>query len=95
MDRRNEVRSILLQTLKDDNFETSSEVFFSKFVFIFVFSKGIGLLARNYKPKLMEIPKLHQFNPAKIRKKIKKTKHKYTQKGIYVGGEMWKTIHSR
>lgn len=59
------------------------------------FSKGIGLLARNYKPKLMEIPKLHQFNPAKIRKKIKKTKHKYTQKGIYAGGEMWKSIHSR
>jgi len=59
------------------------------------FSKGIGLLARNYKPKLMEIPRLHQFNPDKIRKKIKKTKHKYTQKGIYVGGEMWKTIHSR
>ena len=43
----------------------------------------------------MEIPKLHQFNPDKIRKKIKKSKHKYTQKGIYVGGEMWKTIHSR
>ena len=59
------------------------------------FADGIGLLARNYKPKLMEIPKLYLFNPVRLYKKINSSTKPFTQKGIYAKGEMWKRISSK
>lgn len=56
------------------------------------FTKGIGLLVRNYKPRLMEIPRLYSFSPSKLYKKIRNTSKPFTTKGIYVGGELWKNI---
>jgi len=50
---------------------------------------SIGLLIRNYKPKLLEIPNLYICNYKKIHKKLKKTKSKYQIKSIKGKNEKW------
>ena len=56
--------------------------------------QGIGLLLRNYKPKLMQIPSLETV-PAKLIKKVKNHKNPYTTKPIKKGNESWLSIKDK
>ena len=50
--------------------------------------QGVGLLLRNYKPRLMQIPTLQKV-PAKLLKTLKKHKNPYTTKSIKKSNESW------
>jgi hypothetical protein len=52
----------------------------------------VGLLMRNYKPKLMEIPKLTTLTHKKLHKRLKNTKNKFINKSILLKSEEWKSI---
>jgi hypothetical protein len=49
----------------------------------------VGALIRNYRPKLMEVPKLNSMVGGKIARKLKKTNKKYTKKDFMLKNEVW------
>ena len=52
----------------------------------------VGLLMYNYKPKLMEIPKLTTLTHKKLHKRLKNAKKKFTNKRILLKSEEWSSI---
>ena len=50
--------------------------------------QGVGLLLRNYKPRLMQIARLDKV-PSKLLKTLKKHKNPYTTKSIVAKDEVW------
>ena len=52
----------------------------------------IGLLMYNYKPKLMEIPKLTTLTHKKLHKRLKNAKNKFINKCILLKNEEWRSI---
>ena len=49
----------------------------------------VGALIKNYKPKLMQIPKLNSTKAGKIARKLSKTKNKFTKKAYMQKNENW------
>tara|TARA_B110000444_G_scaffold251527_1_gene279510 strand:+ start:33 stop:5879 length:5847 start_codon:yes stop_codon:yes gene_type:complete len=49
----------------------------------------VGALIKNYKPKLMQIPKLNSVKAGKIARKLSKAKNKFTKKAYMEKGEKW------
>jgi hypothetical protein len=52
----------------------------------------VGLLMYNYKPKLMEIPKLTTLTHKKLHKRLKNAKNKFINKRILLKSEEWRSI---
>jgi surface protein len=52
----------------------------------------VGLLMYNYKPKLMEIPKLATLTHKKLHKRLKNAKNKFINKRILLKSEEWRSI---
>ena len=55
------------------------------------FLDGVGMLARNYRPKLMQIPKIHKFNPKKLYKGVRNSENPFVERVIYEKDEVWRT----
>ena len=51
--------------------------------------KSIGLLIRNYKPKLLQIPKINVGKYKKIQRRLKKSNNIYYIKNIKSKNEQW------
>ena len=49
----------------------------------------VGTLIKNYKPRLMQIPKLNSAKSGKIARKLSKAKNKFTKKVYMQKGENW------
>ena len=53
---------------------------------------SIGLLVRNYKPKLMEIANIKTLTNKKLHKHLKNAKHKFINKAIIGNKEKWISV---
>lgn len=50
---------------------------------------SIGMIVRNYKPKLMELPTISTTKYNKLHRRLKKSKHKYHYQNIMGKNELW------
>ena len=54
----------------------------------------VGLLMYNYKPKLMEIPRLTTLTYKKLHKHLKNAKNKFINKRILLKNEEWRSLNA-
>ena len=52
-------------------------------------SNSIGMIVRNYKPKLMQLPAITTTKHNKLHRKLNKSKHKYHYQNIMKKNERW------